>query len=258
MIDISFKKIFSFAKAFSNKLFEFFVKVEDFEKRGVKSLKIEQSDKNVTAINASDTFELYVITEDLNANPIAGNAQVLRDQASKCIITFNSYEASDNNPTAWIEDIIKNIEGIDGVCPIDICRASECTPILEDESPNKKEQEVLGYEACDCDIVLDVNTESKFVLYTVSYKDSIETNTTSTPNDITLVGLFQQYSIWSDRDDKAPEGAGDYYGIACKFIYPANGQIMSVSLLCLTQHLSLFFLKTYRQRSSNSSHRACI
>ena len=107
LIDISFKKIFSFAKSFNNRLFEFFVKVEEFEKRGVKSLKIEQSDKNVTAINASDIFELYVITEDLNANPIAGNAQVLRDQASKCTITFNSYEGFSNH-IAWIEDIIDN------------------------------------------------------------------------------------------------------------------------------------------------------
>ena len=73
---------------------------------------------------------------------------------------------------------------------------------------------MLGYKNCSCDIALDVDDDDKFVLYTVAYRDENETE----QNDITLVGLFEEHSIWSARDDKAPEGAGDYFGIACKFI----------------------------------------
>ena len=139
----------------------------------MKSLKLEQEESNkITAINIPATFELYVLKSDLDANPIAGNAKVLRDQAIKdkglCSITFDDYSKFEENPKPledWI-DGVKNSVGVvvgqDDACMVKVCLASQCDEILDDEG-----EEVLGYEACDCDLVIDVEMDSsRFILYT--------------------------------------------------------------------------------------------
>ena len=268
ILDTSLKKIFSFAKAFTNKLYEFFVEVEPFEKRGVKTLKIEQVDNDITAIDTTATYELYVIRGKLPANPIAGNAQVLRDAADRCTITFKSYtnitspapsaESSissapslsgqpssapslsgqpsskpSSQPLAiktalekWIDDVKEGAACSDEGTKVEICLASTCEAIYEDK-------EVQGYEACDCDVALRVTEDSRFVLYTVPYK-TVANQTIK--NDIKLVGLFEEYSVWSGKDPQAPDGAGDHCGIPCAWTDANTSCSIAYSLSQLTRN----------------------
>lgn len=209
----------------------------------MKSLKLEQEESNdITAINIPATFELYVLKSDLDANPIAGNAKVLRDQAIKdkglCSIKFDEFEENTSSLEAWIDDV-KNSVGVvvgqDDACMVEVCLASQCDEILDDEG-----EEVLGYEACDCDLVIDVEMDSsRFILYTgeplyallyllttlcklsysnlshftVPYKGENKTDI----NNITMISLFTEYSEWqSGQGDEAPDGAGDFFGIPCE------------------------------------------
>ena len=181
------------------------VKVENWETRAVKSLKIESATGNVSNINETKTYELYVLRNDLEANPIAGNADVLRRQAqeggnSLCDITFPKW----GNSSAWKGSVKSSImNGKDGVCNVTICLTDECTPTY-----NTAKDVILGYENCPCDVAIGVdNATNKFVLYAVSYYDANQTK----PNDITLIGLFEAYSLW--ENEGAPAGPKDFFGI---------------------------------------------
>lgn len=170
-------QLFAFAKAFNNKLFEFFVEVEPFNERGIKSLTIQQSASNITAIDKEMTFEMYIIRDDLPANPIPGNSEVLRNQADElCSITFGDYRGT-SGLGEWIEDVRTSITG----CSLIVCPASDCTAFFDD--PEKMDPSILEYRNCSCDIVLDYNEDDQqFFLYTVSYKGANETQ----ENDVSL------------------------------------------------------------------------
>jgi hypothetical protein len=180
--------------------------VEDWESRGKKSLIIESANGNASNINVTGTFELYIFYNELSTNPIAENAQELRNQAqedgnSLCIITFPTW----SNNSAWIESVktsATNVTG-GGVCNINICHTSECSATL-----NNAKNEILGFENCECDVAIEVDdTTGKFALYTVAFYDAEQTR----PNNITLVGLFEAYSSWGNEG--APTGSKDFFGI---------------------------------------------
>ena len=179
--------------------------MESWENRATKSLKIESATGNVSNINETKTYELYVLHDDLEANPIAGNAKVLRKQArndgnSLCTITFPQW----SNSSAWqgsVKGSVMNVNG--GVCNATICLTDECTPTY-----NTAKDVILGYENCTCDVAIGVDSKTnKFVLYTVSYYDASQTQ----QNDITLIGLFEAYSLW--KNEGAPVGPKDFFGI---------------------------------------------
>jgi hypothetical protein len=130
---------------------------------------------------------------------------VLRDQTkgsrnSLCEITFPGW----SNSSDWINSVYASIkDGNGGVCQIDICLISQCTP-----TQKNGKGDILGYENCECDVAIGVNdTDNKFLLYTVAYKDANQTK----PNVINLIGLFETYSLW--ENDGAPDGPTDFFGI---------------------------------------------
>ena len=226
-MDTSLKEILQVAKFFSNNLFEFFVskvtlynalsdaclwiqfirlivfvvqvKVEDWDDRGIKGLKIE-STNFTTFVNStvSKTFELYVLYDDLSVNPIAGNADVLRQQArndgnSLCSITFPVPYGP-----GWNESVVNGVKAIDdnSSCSITVCLTGECT------APDNNK--TLEYHNCTraCDIVIE-DKDNKFSLYTVPYA-----NANATPNNITLIGIFEKPS-----NDGVLGGPSEYFGI---------------------------------------------
>lgn len=181
--------------------------MEDWDNRAVKSLKIESAEV-ITAINNTGNFELYVFYNDLNANPIAGNADVLREQAqeagnSLCDISFPSYSGKNNSE--WLNSVITGITG--SACSVTICQTQECQAVT------KNKVEIVEYMNCvrPCDIVLGVDVKNKFSLYTVSYSDA----NYSEPNKITLIGLFDRLT------GVPPEGPSAFFGIPINSpVYP--------------------------------------
>ncbi len=181
--------------------------MEDWDDRAIKSLKIQSTDDFTTFIQsnstASKTFELYVFYDDLNANPIAGNAEVLRKQArnggnSLCDITFPGLYGP-----GWNTSVLEGVEAVDddSTCDVTICLASECEAFPEGSS------EILEYRNCMCDIVIEVN-DNKFSLSTVSYRDAGN----AVPNKITFIGLFEKGN---------PVGPTEYFGIPINSpVYP--------------------------------------
>ncbi len=172
--------------------------MEDWDKRAVKSIKIE-STENVTTINETGTFELYVLYDDLQTNPIAENSAFLREQAQEdgnalCAITFPTYNSN------WVNSII--VESVDNssACNVDVCQIHECQSILNSDN------EILEYHNCDksCDVVIGVDNDDKFSLFTVSYPDANHTK----PNNITLIGLFN-----TPQSTEAPAGPSSFFGI---------------------------------------------
>ena len=169
------------------------VEVEPFDKRAIKGLRIE-AEENFTIINSTEIFELYVIRDDLHANPIVGNAKALREQADVCSLSISSYNA---DTIAWIDDIVNSVDPSD--CSITVCPESQCTPKLGGTSDGDRVA-ILDYFNCTCDIVVGLDHDDKFFMHTVSYNDEDMT----LENDITMFGLFEPYLNWSDD---GPDGA---------------------------------------------------
>jgi hypothetical protein len=68
LLDTSLSKVLSIASVFTDKLFEYFVKAEDFDDRGVKTLQVRTGNTS-EIINATEVFHLYVIRGELMVNP---------------------------------------------------------------------------------------------------------------------------------------------------------------------------------------------
>lgn len=178
------------------------VKVEDWDDRAIKSLNIQSTDNFTTIVNSTvaKTFELYVLYDDLSVNPIAGNADVLRQQArndgnSLCSITFPVPYGP-----GWNESVRSGISAVDddSTCSVTMCLTSQCQAKLD-----SSKKVILEYHNCDCDIVIE-NDGNKFSLYTVSYPDAYD----AMPNNITLMGIFEKPS-----NDGVLGGPSEYFGI---------------------------------------------
>ena len=194
LLNTSLTEVFQVGKVITRELFKFFVKVEDFDDRALKSLTFAGA-QNVSSINGSKTFELYFIEGvDLATNPIAANAEALRDQAKDaCDVTFGAF-----NDAADKDEYIQNVLGsIPSGCGFSACNETSCEAVLDEEG-----KVVVEYRNCPCDLVIGLDEEDKFIIYTVSYKGENATD----PNNATLVGLFEPLS-------DAPLAASDFYGI---------------------------------------------
>ena len=136
--------------------------------------------------NVTETFELYIIREDLAANPIAENAATLRAQAEVCNITFDTYESASNDNNGWIENVTDSVQGED--CNFTVCSylSSDCQQMSSTDEDGQ--QVIEGYQYCDCDVVVGLDQNDHVFLFTVEDKGS---ETTSIPNDIKLLGLFE-------------------------------------------------------------------
>eukprot|EP00957_Ditylum_brightwellii_P094568 7202667-Ditylum_brightwellii.AAC.1 len=94
LLNVSPGKVLEFAKVFTERLYEFFVMVEPFEERSVKSLLFQGSEDLAKNSTTDSSLELYLIREELTVNPIPGNAAALRTLAEKptsnlCNIIFD-------------------------------------------------------------------------------------------------------------------------------------------------------------------------
>ena len=156
LLDTSFSKVLKVAKVITTKLFEFFVKVEDFDLRAKKSLKFVGTE-NVTAINTTTTFELYYMTDtDLTTNPIAENAADLRDQSEVCDITFYDYDENNDTPESYINLVNASMSG----CGFTVCGEDDCDPVGDEcEVGVDDDCDLLGYQNCECDIVVGLEGE---------------------------------------------------------------------------------------------------
>ena len=163
LLDKSFSKVLKVAKVITTKLFEFFVKAEDFDLRAKKSLKFVGTE-NVTAINTTTTFELYYTTDtDLTTNPIAENAADLRDLSQVCDITFYDYDENNDTPDTYIEAVKASMSD----CGFTVCRESSCDAVSNDgecEIGVDEDCALIGYQNCECDIVVGLEGE-KFVMF---------------------------------------------------------------------------------------------
>lgn len=177
--------------------------MEGWDRRAIKSIKIE-STENVTTINRTGTFELYVLYNDLKANPVSENAAFLREQAredgnSLCTVTFPTYDSN------WVNSVIARIAPVDSssACDVDVCETHVCQAILN------KNNETLEYHNCEkpCDVVIGVRADGKFIMFTVSYPDVNHTK----PNNITLIGLFDGPS--TAQSTEASVGPSSFFGI---------------------------------------------
>ena len=160
--------------------YEFFVEVQDFEDRGVKGLTLAASE-GVSEITTAETFELYVIREDLDANPIAENAASLRAQAEVCNIEFGMFNSGSSN-IVWIDSVVNSID--DSSCVFTVCSHLDCESGLIRPQPDG---DIEGYRFCECDVVVGLDDDDNVYLFTVEDKGTEET---PVPNDIKLIALF--------------------------------------------------------------------
>jgi hypothetical protein len=117
-------------------------------------------------------FELYVIKDDLNANPIPEKAKQLRSQAMDgsglCNIEIPAYVNQNN----FLDAVKASVTG--NHCGISVCRSVGChacfrnsTCIVCGEGTNCDGKENIDeYKNCDCDIVATTNANNEFTLYT--------------------------------------------------------------------------------------------
>lgn len=178
--------------------YEFFVKVQDYNDRGIKGLQLKASE-SVGHISKAMTFELYVIKQDLTTNPIAENSEELRKQADVCSITFDTLENANNNTDDWINNVK---DSIDGDCNFKVCRANDCESIRKTNDDEEPEGEIEGYRYCKCDVVVDLDDKKQVFLFTV---EDTGNETVSILNDIKLLGLFDKIS--------KPDGAREIDGL---------------------------------------------
>jgi hypothetical protein len=187
LIDISLKKIISYGTVFTDAFYEFFVKVEDFNDRAIKSLVINGGE--ITSITESAVFELYVMKSDPMVNPIPEKADQLRSQALKedgvCRLEIPAYSGTSSE---FINSIIGNVTGCGiVVCPSEGCeRCSDDTCVLCEGGDCDGEAGVEEYRGCDCDVVVTVDGENKLKLFSVYSKAD------GSINDIKMMGIFEE------------------------------------------------------------------
>ena len=173
----------AFHFVFTHQKYEFFVKVQDFDARGNKGLSYVASE-DVNQITEAATFELYIIRDDLEANPIAENAARLREQAEVCDITFGTFDTA-SDADGWISSVVNSVGTS---CDFTLCSHLDCEsirPINEDGDPYG---DIEGYHYCDCDVVIGLDDNDLVFLFTVEDKGSEEL---PSANDIKLIGLFE-------------------------------------------------------------------
>ena len=181
-------KAFHFVFAYQK--YEFFVKVQDFDARGVKGLSYVASE-DVNQITEAATFELYIIRDDLDANPIAENAARLREQAEVCDITFGTFDSASGN-SGWISSVVNSVGAS---CDFTVCSHLDCESIRPINGDGDPYGDIEGYHHCDCDVVVGIDDNNIVFLFTVEYKGSEEVPIV---NDIKLIGLFD--SLPSEGD----------------------------------------------------------
>ena len=148
------------------------VTVEEFEKRAMKGLRLQASE-TVTQVNKTEIFELYVIREELDVNPSAGNAQKLRRQAEKdglSEITFPKY-TDYASETDWLQAVYANVTAVNRT--VQVCLQDDCEPIFENLIEGKLEASlaILGYKVSNypvqsfIDILLPVCSSSASFTY---------------------------------------------------------------------------------------------
>ena len=127
-------------------------------------------------MNETDSFELYVLKQDLTVNPIPERADQLRDQAiiegGLCTIDIPAY----TDVNGFLGDIVLSVTGAD--CDVQVCRSGECdvctreiigdpicTPCASSGACDGLE-DVVEFRYCDCDLVVTVDENNEFAMYT--------------------------------------------------------------------------------------------
>lgn len=131
---------------------------------------------NVSAFDSAETFELYVLREDLTVNPIPERADAMRTQAEEggglCAIGIPIFTDTDGFLNATVDSVTPSAQ-----CNITVCRSGGCHACNTTEGENICSfcstsadcdglENVLEYRYCDCDAVVTVNDNDEFVLYT--------------------------------------------------------------------------------------------
>lgn len=186
LLNTSIRDVIGIASVFTSALFEFFVMVEPIEDRDelLKSFSIKggaideiaTTEEEYAAYNGD--FELYVLREDLTVNPIAGRAEALRNQALQegglCSIQIHPYAVGDTTES-YLNEFVSSMSG--SHCDVDLCVSTGCHVCTEnsgevDCAPCASSDDcdglsnVVDYRFCDCDLVVTVDNNDKFMLYT--------------------------------------------------------------------------------------------
>ena len=169
---------------------------------------------NVTGFISSETFELYVLRNDLSVNPIPERAGTMRAQAIEegglCAIQIPVYTDTDGFLDAIVSSVTTSASA-SNQCNITVCRSEVCHACTENVTQGENICEpcsssadcdgienVVEYRYCDCDAVATINDSNEFVLYTVSYKEmddvanDIKVRITS---ETTLHGLLHYFKM---------------------------------------------------------------
>lgn len=208
LFDTSFAKIFSLGKVLTEKLFVFFVEVEPFDRRGVKSLTFKGTE-TIDAFDETKTYELYVIQDELTVNPVVENILDLRAQSSVCQITLEKWEGAiaTQSKIDYVHKVVSSVDA--ATCEIIVCPVSACAETL---SGPAGEEFVIGYEDCPCDVVLGIDDDDYFFAYTVAFQGSDQTGA----SNITLFGFFDEINTGEEL------GAKSEYGIPINSpVYPS-------------------------------------
>lgn len=116
----------------------------------------------------------------MTVNPIPERADGLREQAlaegGLCDITIPAYstdtDTTDSYLTAVASSVVASTE-----CTVDVCRSegchvcteeggnATCTPCIVSSDCDGLAN-VVEYRFCDCDVVVTVNEDTEFVMYT--------------------------------------------------------------------------------------------
>ncbi|EJK58713.1 hypothetical protein THAOC_21137, partial [Thalassiosira oceanica] len=239
-------------RTIDDNLFEFFVKVQSFDDRAAKSLSIVQSGSTMEDVNTDLSLELYVIHTELMANPIAGNAAMLRSQAGICEFTLKSGFAAGDDKSDFLAEITSTVTCSDG---LNFCPSTSCEPVYginSDGSPD-----LVRFENCECDVVFGIDGNDSFFVTSVPFKDADE----KVINDVKLLALFEPESDWSA--DGAPREELNLFGIPVNkpvtaLVVPRFDTLqdlayrMSQALTKATGHLSTVDV-SYHERSATES-----
>jgi hypothetical protein len=182
---------------------------EAFENRDVKSLTLKGSE-SITNINDGPSFELYVIKNSLEINPIIQNAGALREEAESqggvCSIYFGVYE-SGTEIQAYLESIVQSITNS---CDVKVCAfieegVSDCKPLR-----NVTNDDIVEFRDCDCDVVIhliDDKTEKDNIIENIFSMTTVSYDVNGNENDILLIGIFEDNAATGTAEVR------DFFGI---------------------------------------------
>lgn len=132
---------------------------------------------DITALNASKAFELYVLQEDLTVNPIPKRADKMRTQAVNdgglCTIEIPAYTDVDD----FLDTVVSSVTGAD--CDVNVCRSEGCQACTKNGGCNPCSSSfhcdglanIQEYRYCDCDVVVTINEKDEFAMYTGKKKE---------------------------------------------------------------------------------------